>query len=90
MNQNPAEAQKIVNDAITKYTGKGIAAGVITAAWKNLTFTNDPYGATLLVSADHAVAVGLLEPVTNLSGLYDLSILNGLLEASGQVPVASP
>ena len=90
VNQNPAEAQKIVNDAITKYTGKGIAAGVITAAWKNLTFTNDPYGATLLVSADHAVAVGLLEPVTNLSGLYDLSILNGLLEASGQVPVASP
>lgn len=90
VNQNPAESQKIVNDAITKYTGKGIAAGVISAAWKNLTFTNDPYGSTLLVSADHAVAVGLLDPVKNLPGLYNLTILNGLLTAAGQPAIETP
>lgn len=90
VNANPEQSQKIVNDAITKYTGKGIAAGVVSAAWKNLTFTNDPYPSTLIQSADHAVAVGLLDPVKNLTGLYNLSILNSVLEAQGQKPIAAP
>ncbi|MBU6329371.1 MAG: ABC transporter substrate-binding protein [Acidobacteria bacterium] len=90
VNANPEQSQKIVNDAITKYTGKGIAPGVVTAAWKNLTFTNDPYPSTLIQSADHAVAVGLLDPVKNLTGLYNLSILNSVLEAQGQKPIAAP
>ncbi len=90
VNANPEQSQKIVNDAITKYTGKGIAAGVVAAAWKNMTFTNDPYSATLIESADHAVGVGLLDPVKNLKGLYNLSILNSVLEAQGQKPIAAP
>ena len=55
-----------------------------------MTFTNDPYPASLITSADHAVAVGLLEPVKNLKGLYSLSILNTVLVAQGQKPIASP
>jgi NitT/TauT family transport system substrate-binding protein len=90
VNANPDQTQKIVNDAITKYTGKGIAAGIISAAWKNLTFTNDPYPATLIESADHAVGVGLLEPVKNLKDLSDLSILNSVLVAKGSKPIAEP
>jgi len=90
VNANPEQSQKIVNDAITKYTGKGIATGVVAAAWKNLTFTNDPYSSTLIESADHAVGVGLLEPVKNLKGLYNLSILNSVLEAQGQKPIPAP
>jgi len=90
VNANPDQTQKIVNDAITKYTGKGIAAGIISGAWKNLTFTNDPYSATLIESADHAVGVGLLEPVKNLTDLYDLSILNAVLVAKGSKPIAEP
>ena len=90
VNANPDQTQKIVNDAITKYTGKGIAAGIITGAWKNITFTNDPYPATLIDSADHAVGVGLLEPVENLTDLYDLSILNAVLVAKGSKPIAEP
>ncbi|NCY17289.1 MAG: ABC transporter substrate-binding protein [Actinobacteria bacterium] len=90
VNANPEQSQKIVNDAITTYTGKGIAPGVISAAWKNLTFTDDPYSSTLIESADHAVGVGLLEPVRNLKGLYNLSILNSVLEAQGQKPIPAP
>lgn len=90
VNANPEQIQKIVNDAITKYTGKGIAAGIISGAWKNLTFTNDPYSATLIESADHAVGVGLLEPVKDLTNLYDLSILNAVLVAKGSKPIAEP
>ena len=90
VNANPDQTQKIVNDAITKYTGKGFAADIISGAWKNLTFTNDPYSATLIESADHAVGVGLLEPVKNLTDLYDLSILNAILVAKGSKPIAEP
>jgi NitT/TauT family transport system substrate-binding protein len=90
VNANPEQSQKIVNDAITKYTGKGIPAGVVLAAWKNLTFTNDPYPTTLIESADHAVGVGLLDPVKNLTALYNLSILNSVLEAQGLKPIATP
>jgi NitT/TauT family transport system substrate-binding protein len=90
VNANPDQTQKIVNDAITKYTGKGFAADIISGAWKNLTFTNDPYPATLIESADHAVGVGLLEPVKNLTELYDLSILNAVLVAKGLKPIAEP
>ena len=35
------------------------------------------------------VKVGLLSPVTNLPGLYDLSPLNSLLKADGQPQVSS-
>ena len=90
VNANPEQSQKIVNDAITTYTGKGIATGVVAAAWKNMTFTDDPYSSTLIESADHAAGVGLLEPVRNLKGLYNLSILNSVLEAQGQKPIPAP
>jgi NitT/TauT family transport system substrate-binding protein len=77
--ENPDEAKKVVNDGITKYTGKGIAAPVIDAAWKNLTFTNDPVASSLFASAKHAQDVRLLKP-TKLDGIYDLTILNSVLK----------
>ncbi len=89
VNANPAETKKIVNDAITKYTGKGIASSVIEAAWKNLVFTNDPVALSLTTSAEHAEAVGLLDPVS-LDGIYDLSILNSVLKAQGQPTIPAP
>jgi NitT/TauT family transport system substrate-binding protein len=78
---NPDEAKKVVNDGITKYTGKGIAPVVIDAAWKNLTFTNDPIASSLIASARHAEEVGLLKP-TKLDGIYDLTLLNAVLQTA--------
>jgi NitT/TauT family transport system substrate-binding protein len=77
--KSPDEAKKVVNDGITKYTGKGIAPAVIDAAWKNLVFTNDPIAASLVASAKHAEEVGLLKP-TKLDGIHDLTILNSVLK----------
>jgi NitT/TauT family transport system substrate-binding protein len=82
VNENPADAKTIVNDGIEKYTGKRIADAVINAAWENLTFTDDPIAASLFGSAEHAEAVGLLDPV-ELNGIYDLSLLNAALTAAG-------
>ncbi len=86
VNTNPSEAQRLVNQAITTITGKGVADAVLQASWKNLEFTNDPIASSLTTSAEHATAVGLLEKV-NLNGIYDLGALNQVLTASNQPEV---
>ncbi len=85
--RNPAEAQKVVNAGILRITGKAIPEPVIAAAWNNMNFTFDPVAASLRKGADDAKAVGLLDAATKLDGIYDLSILNKLLVASGQAEV---
>ena len=88
VNSDPARAQQLTNQGIEKITGKRIADQVMAAAWPNLTFTVDPIASSLQTSADHAVRVGLLDRV-DLSGIYDLRILNELLAKEGRATVAS-
>ena len=85
--QNPAQAQKDANDQIAAITGKRLADGVITGAWSNLTFTVDPIGYSLKSSADHAYRLGFLKD-ENIAGIYDLHILNALLQVAGQPTVS--
>ena len=84
--KNSADAQKATNDQIEKLTQKRLPDAVVSAAWPNLTFTYDPLAATLQKSADAAKSVGQLQD-TNLSKIYDLKILNELLQAQGQPEV---
>lgn len=86
VNQNPDDAQKVVNQGIAKITGKPLADAVIKAAWPNMTFTNDPIASSLRTSAAHATDVGLLDKV-NLDGIYDLSLLNKVLAEANQPEV---
>jgi NitT/TauT family transport system substrate-binding protein len=86
INANPAEAQQVTNDEIEAITGKRLADGVIAAAWGNLTFTWDPIASSLQKSKDDAVTAGLLDPV-DLNGIYDLTILNGILSEQGEQQV---
>ncbi|HWI04119.1 MAG TPA: ABC transporter substrate-binding protein [Acidimicrobiales bacterium] len=86
VNSNSAEAQRLVNQAITAVTGRGIAAAVLQESWKNLEFTNDPIAPSLTASAAHARDVGLLGRV-DLKGIYDLSALNQALAAANQPEV---
>ncbi len=86
VNENPAEAQTVTNDAIEAIVGARLADQVIAGAWENLTFTWDPIASSLQESADDAVEVDLLDPV-DLSGIYALEILNGLLANLGETPV---
>ena len=89
VNSNPADAQKAANDQIEKITQKRLADGVVAAAWKNMTFTNDPIASSLKTSADNAIALDLLKPV-DLSGIYDLGPLNEVLKAAGQPAINEP
>lgn len=86
LSENSSEAEKDVNAAIATIVGKPLPAHVIAQAWTRLEFTSDPLPKTLETSANHAVAVGLLEPV-DLDGIYDVSLLNGALQKAGQAEV---
>jgi NitT/TauT family transport system substrate-binding protein len=87
VNENPAEAQTIVNAEIEKWTSKRIGEDLLKAAWENLTFTVDPVASSLQESANDAIALGLLKDPGDLSGLYDLGPLNGILKALGKPEV---
>jgi len=87
LNDNSADAQKAANAQIAALSGKPLKDEILAAAFKNLTFTNDPIASSLFTSAQHAQDVGLLKPV-DLKGIYDLGPLNELLKAAGQPAVS--
>ena len=89
INSDGAAAASAANAELTKLLGKGLKPNVLSAALKYIRFTNDPIASSLTTDAQHAAAVGLLTPVKNLSGIYDLGPLNALLKAGGQ-PQVSP
>jgi NitT/TauT family transport system substrate-binding protein len=89
INSNGTAAASAANAELTKLLGKGLKPNVLSAALPYIHFTNDPVASSLATDAQHAVAVGLLTPVKNLSGIYDLGPLNALLKAAGQPQVSS-
>ena len=86
INADPDASKEIVNGGIEAITTSALAPETIDGAYENLTFTPDPIASSLQKSADDAEAVGLLDPV-ELDGIYDLSLLNELLEERGEDPV---
>ena len=86
--KDPAAAQTAANAELTALTGKGIKSSILPAAFKEITFTNDPDASSLATDAQQAKAVGLLK-TTNLSGIFDLAPLNQLLQAAGESQVNS-
>jgi NitT/TauT family transport system substrate-binding protein len=78
-----------VIDQIEQITAQRPSAEVTATSFGNLTFTVDPIAASLQKSADDAIAVGLLDPV-DLTGIYDLTLLNQVLEARDQPPIETP
>jgi NitT/TauT family transport system substrate-binding protein len=86
--KDPAAAQSAANTELAALSGKGIKSSVLPAAFKEITFTNDPDASSLATDAQQAEAVGLLKS-TNLSGIFDLGPLNQLLQAAGESQVNS-
>src|ERR1700722_19333769 len=84
-----SQAEAAANAELASLSGKSLKPSILTAAFQQVTFTNDPIASSLITDAQHAVAVGLLTPVKNLTALYDLAPLNKQLAAAGQ-PAVSP
>jgi NitT/TauT family transport system substrate-binding protein len=88
INSNPTAAQADANAELASYTDKPLKPSVVAAAFKEITFTNDPDESSLTSDASQAVSLGLLKPV-NLSGIFDLGPLNQALAAAGQPQISS-
>jgi NitT/TauT family transport system substrate-binding protein len=79
------EAKKILNQQIQKETTKALSAGVLDDAFGRLQVTYDPLRNSLLTSARSAYDAGFLgRQMPDLSGMYDLSLLNQVLAEKGK------
>jgi NitT/TauT family transport system substrate-binding protein len=80
INGNLPEAKKILNAQIQKETGKPLPPATIDEAFSRMDVTYDPIRSSLLTSAHSAFDAGFLgRQMPDLSGLYDLSLLNQVL-----------
>jgi NitT/TauT family transport system substrate-binding protein len=80
INSHPAEAKKLLNQQIQQETGKALPAAVLDDAFSRLQITYDPLRGQLLTAAKQAFDAGFLgRQMPDLSGLYDLTLLNQVL-----------
>jgi NitT/TauT family transport system substrate-binding protein len=86
INDHKDEAIKALNIQLKKLTGRTIPEDELRQAFSRLDFTYDPLKLSLFQSANNAYDLGFLakgKPHPNLSGIFDLTILNQVLTESG-------
>ena len=80
INAHPADAKKLLNEQIQRETSKALPADVLDEAFSRLQVTYDPLHAALNTAAQQAFDDGFLgRKMPDLSGLYDLTLLNQVL-----------
>lgn len=77
--EHPAEAKKLLNDEIKAETGHALPEQVLARAWEKIELTWDPLRESLFKCAEDAYRIGLLKNKPELSGIYDLQLLNEVL-----------
>jgi sulfonate transport system substrate-binding protein len=88
INQHPGDTKCIMNAEIKQETRSALADGVLKEAYSRIDVTYDPVRSSLLAVAQQAFDLGLLgRQRPDLSGLYDLSILNEVLKEKGFKPI---
>lgn len=90
INENTDDAKTIVRTQLTELTQSDLGQDVVDSAWKNLTFTDDPIASSLEKDAKNAEALGLLNDLPDVTGIYDLDPLKKAIPADGQDPVEAP
>jgi NitT/TauT family transport system substrate-binding protein len=88
INQDPTEAQTVVNQQLQTLTGKALPTSVLTRAWGEESVTANPYASSLQTELNHAVTDGLLTKTT-LKGIFNLTLLNQALKAEGDPTVSA-
>jgi len=83
INKNPDEAKRILNAEIKAETTRALPQQTLDSAWKRLEITYDPIRPSLLKSAEDAHRIGFLREKPDLTRIYDLKILNEVLNEKG-------
>lgn len=79
INSHKEEAMTAFNKELNAVTGHIIQTNELKQAWSRINFTYDPIKSSLLTSAQDALKIGFLRTPPNLTGIYDLSLLNKVL-----------
>ena len=80
INAHSADAKKLLNEQIQRETGKALPPAVLDEAFSRMQVTYDPLHTALNTAAQQAFADGFLgRQMPDLSGLYDLALLNQVL-----------
>ena len=90
INDHRQEAIKAFNIELKKLTGKTIPEDELRQAVSRIDFTYDPLKLSLFQSANNAYDLGFLakgKPHPDLSGIFDLTILDEVLKEKGLKPV---
>ncbi len=91
INSHKEEALKTFNFELKKLTGQTIPDDQLKEAFSRLELTYDPLQETLIKSANDAFEIGYLGKIKpDLSGLYDLKILNEILKEKGLQGITGP
>jgi NitT/TauT family transport system substrate-binding protein len=86
--KNTAQAKQIMNQQLQKETGKPLAPEVLEDAFSRMAVTYDPIRSSLLKSTQQAFDEGFLgRTQPDISGLYDLTLLNEVLREKKASPV---
>lgn len=85
---NPDEAPAVINAAIEAETGKPLDDAVIERALEHVTFSADPHADTFETLVANGLQAGT-QKEGSIEGLFDLRLLNGLLEDSGAETVSA-
>ncbi|MGH9977423.1 MAG: ABC transporter substrate-binding protein, partial [Nitrososphaeraceae archaeon] len=86
INEHKNEVPTVFNTELQKLTGQTIPEDVLTEALTRLEFTNDPIKLSFFQSANDAYDLGFLakgQERPNLSGIYDLELLDQVLSEKG-------
>jgi NitT/TauT family transport system substrate-binding protein len=84
INQHPDEAKALMNAQIENLTGKRLPGSELDEAYSRCEITYDPVKDSLVKSADSAFELGFLGNETpNLTGIYNLTMLDGILRERG-------
>lgn len=83
ISSHPEEAVASFNEQITKIQGAPFDERDLRDSLGRMEFTYDPLEGTVEKSAENAFALGLLDQRPDLSGMFDLEILNGVLAERG-------
>ena len=83
INENPEEAMQALNTELKELTGTALPEDELKAGFSRMTLTWDPVGESLVKSADDAYDIGFFKDKPDLSGIYDLTLLNKILREKG-------
>ncbi len=82
-NSNRTDVINAFNTELQKLTGKAIDQDELNASISRIEFTHDPIKLSLFKDADDAYALGFLPQKPDISGIYDLTILDQVLQERG-------